>query len=183
MRNFLVLVFAVFLFPVSIAHAGVPQSELDEYGRGIIQNYEDLSQGEDIEWLWIAPGMTLSEFRLTAGEVENFTLLVDDDMDVILEDGFQKVLRRVESRDESAPVLNVSAAVYWAERANRAKAWIPYAGMHLAQAGVGLELVFKDADGNIVAKIRHSGREGKELKDATQELVDDIAKFIHAGVA
>jgi hypothetical protein len=57
--------------------------------------------------------------------------------------------------------------------------WIPYAGGHLAQAGLGVELVFKDAAGTVVAKIRHSGREGDKLKDAAEELVDDIRRFVH----
>jgi hypothetical protein len=68
----------------------------------------------------------------------------------------------------------------WAQRANRAKMWIPHAGGHLAQAGVGIELIFRDASGYIVARIRHADREGDALEAAAEERVDDIAGDVRA---
>ncbi len=56
--------------------------------------------------------------------------------------------------------------------------WIPHAGGHLAQAGVGIEPVFTDSTGKVVAEVRHSGREGDHLEDAAEELVDDIRPFV-----
>jgi len=75
-------------------------------------------------------------------------------------------------------LLRVEGAIYWAQRANRSKRFIPYAGGHLAQAGVGIELVISDEKGDIVCKIRHSGREGSQLKNAAEELIDEVTRFL-----
>lgn len=162
------------------ARAGVPADNIEEYGRGIITDYSDMTEGEDIEWLWVRPGATLSSFRYKVDSTDNLTVVVDDSMDKVLSDNLPKVLERAGSRDKKAPVLHVEAAVYWAERANLSKAWIPWAGGHTMQAGVGIEIVAKDAAGNVVVKIRQSGRESMELAAAAQEVVDDIAKFVRA---
>lgn len=167
------------LAPATAAFAAVPAEHLEQYGQGIISDYSKLEQSEPIEWLWLAPGLQLSHHRFDVRSYENLTLLLDDDLDGVLENGLPRVLARAGTRDESAPTLFVDTAVYWAERANLAKRWIPYAGGHMAQAGVGLELVLTDAEGNVVGLMRHSGREGGELKLAAQELVDDIATFVN----
>jgi hypothetical protein len=100
-------------------------------------------------------------------------------MEDLFNTSLNKILARVGSNQADAPLLHVDSAIYWAERSSSKKMWIPYAGGHLAQAGLGVELVFKDAAGTVVAKIRHSGREGDKLKDAAEELVDDIRRFVH----
>jgi hypothetical protein len=162
------------------ARAGVPKDNIEEYGRGIIADYSDMTEGEDIEWLWVKPGVKLGDYRYQVDSTDNLTVIVDDTMDKVVEDNLPKVLERAGSHDRKAPLLHVAVAVYWAERANISKAWIPWAGGHQMQAGVGIELVAKDAEGNVVAKIRQSGREGMELALAAQEVVDDIAKFVRA---
>lgn len=172
------------LLPLLLAaptlHAGVPKSDLDEQGRGIIQNYDDMSEGGHIEWIWVAPGTNLSKYRFEVKGVENLTTSVDDDMGEVMEKVLPRALARSTKVGADAPLLTVDGAIYWAQRANRAKLWIPYAGGHLAQAGVGIELVFKDASGNVVATLRHSGREGDKLEDAANELVEEINGFIRS---
>lgn len=175
-----VLLAAFALFTIAAHASGVPEDELEEYGQGIIQDYSNMHEGEDIQWLWVAPGVKLANYRYKVKSVENLTMLVDDDIETVLNKNMAKQLNRAGSRDKSAPVLNVDVAVYWAERANSAKAWIPFAGMHVAQAGAGIELLFKDSSGKLVAKIRQSGREGSQLSSAAQELSDDVAKFVHS---
>lgn len=172
------------LFPLLLVmpalHAGVPKEDLDEQGRGIIQDYGDMKEDGDIEWTWVAPGVRLASFRFAAGEFENLSTSVDEDMEEVIRKVLPRALARAGKADESAPLLTVDSAIYWAQRANMAKMWIPYAGGHLAQAGVGIELVFRDASGKVVAKVRHSGREGNELEAAAEELVDDVAGWIRS---
>ena len=170
---------ALSLFVIGVHASGVPEDELKENGKGIIHDYSNMQEGDDIDWLWVAPGVKLSDYRYHVKSVKNLTMLVDDDLTKVLESNLGKQLNRAGSRDRNAPVLSVEVAVYWAERANRAKGWIPFAGMALAQAGVGVELMFTDKSGKLVAKIRHSAREGEHLADAGQETSDDIAEFIH----
>lgn len=172
-----VVILAVAMLSLGSLHAsGVDPENLKEYGKGIIKDYSDMNESEDIEWLWVAPKVQLSTYQFKLKPVENLTDLSDSDMEETINEGLPKVLKRVGSKD--GPTLQVESAVYWAQRANRSKMWIPVVGGHVAQAGVGVELVFKNSKNEIVAKIRHSGREGDKLEDAAQELVDDIAKFV-----
>jgi hypothetical protein len=154
---------------------GVDKENLKDYGRGIIKDYSDMKESDEIEWVWLQQGMRLSDHRLAVRSFENLTAVADEDMEQVLEKGLSKALG---SKDPAAPVLHVESAVYWAQRASRSKRWIPYAGGHLAQAGVGIELVFLDEGGAIVCKVRHSGREGDQLQDAAEELIDDVRRFI-----
>lgn len=161
-----------------VAHAAVEAENLDEYGRGIISDYSNMGPIGEIEYAWIKPGVKLSDYRFNLQSFENLTIVVDPGMEETFNKVFPKQLSRGGSREAAAPVLNVKGAVYWVERANAAKIWIPFAGGHMAQAGVGIELVFTNGAGEVVAKIRQSGREGRELKAAALGLSDDVARFV-----
>jgi hypothetical protein len=159
---------------------GVDKDNLDKYGRGIIKDYSDMAEKDEIEWVWIAPGLRLSEAQFKVDKIENITVVTDDEMEEVFTKAFPKALERAGAKSADAPVVHVEGAIYWAERASKGKRWIPYAGGHLAQAGVGVELIFRNDKGEIIAKIRHSGREGEKLQSAAEELADDIANFVKA---
>ncbi|MEO8380032.1 MAG: hypothetical protein ABI779_10255 [Acidobacteriota bacterium] len=173
-----VMLVVVVAFAGILHAAGVDKDNLKEYGTGIIKDYSDMKETDDIEWVWVRPGAHLADYRYVVKSFENLTAIDDDDMDDVFEKYLPKTLTRMGSKEAEAPLLHVESAVYWTQRASSAKRWIPYAGGHLAQAGVGVELVFTDDKGEIVCKIRHSGREGDELEDAAQELVDDVGQFV-----
>lgn len=158
--------------------AGVDPEELDEYGRGIIEDYTDMEHGQ-LEWVWVAPGVKISDYSVDIGEFENLSDAYDGNMMDTLNEGMRKAFARLSSGDKKG-TLSTQNAVYWADRANTAKRWIPFAGSHVAQAGLGLEMVFRDSEGNVVAKVRHSGREGERLSDAAWELIDEIADWAHS---
>ncbi|MDX1583834.1 MAG: hypothetical protein R3338_09570 [Thermoanaerobaculia bacterium] len=158
--------------------AAVDQGHLEEYGKGIIEDYSNMEHG-DLEWVWIAPGINLSEYKIDVGEFENLSEAYDGDMMETLNEGMRKALERM-APDSPKGTLTTENAVFWAERANSAKRWIPFAGGHVAQAGVGLEMVFRNSEGEVVAKLRHSGREGSRLSDAAWELIDEIADWAHS---
>ncbi|HEX9981729.1 MAG TPA: hypothetical protein VGF69_00565 [Thermoanaerobaculia bacterium] len=152
--------------------------EKDEFRSAIIDDYEDLVAGEDIEWLWVKDGVKLSDYKFKlSGKFVNKSEINDKSMMSTFNENFDEV---VNSRNEKAAkgTLTVDGGVYWAERMSRGKMWIPYAGGHLAQAGAGIELVFKDSKGNVVAKMRHSGRQGDKPEEAAEELLDDVANYV-----
>jgi hypothetical protein len=177
-RRTIVIAIATVALTMSAYPAGVNEDNLKEYGRGIIKDYSDMKESDEIEWLWLRPGVRLSEHRFKLKKFENLTAVADSDMEEVFDKTLPKILDRAGSKDSAAPLLRVEGAIYWAQRASRSKRWIPYAGGHLAQAGVGIELVITDDKGAIVCKIRHSGREGDELKNAAEELTDDVSKFV-----
>lgn len=162
------------------AAAQVEQENLDEFGTGIIKDYGNMTATETIEWVWIAPGVKLGSHRFEVKPVDNLTSYDDGDMEEMINKSLTRTMQRISARNDGAELLQITPAVYWAQRGNRAKVWIPFTGGHLAQAGIGLELVFTDTSGKEVAKIRHSGREGEKLQDAAEELIDDLRKFVGA---
>ncbi|HEU4888391.1 MAG TPA: hypothetical protein VFV49_10920 [Thermoanaerobaculia bacterium] len=176
----LVVVALTLLVAVSGFAAGVDKDNLKEYGQGIIKDYSDMKETDDIEWIWVAPGVRLSEYKFNVQPFENLTAFADDEMEDVFATKLPKTLTRLAPKGPDTPVMKVEGAIYWAQRANRSKWWIPYAGAHLAQAGVGIELVFTNAEGEVVCKIRHSGREGDHLESAAEELMDDVAQYIRA---
>ncbi|HET8897876.1 MAG TPA: hypothetical protein VFN09_03755 [Rhodanobacteraceae bacterium] len=176
-RTIALLPFLAFMATAAFA-SGVPQDDLKEYGKGIITDYSNMQEGDDIQWYWIAPDANLAKHHCTLASFKNLAPTVDHGMRDVFKEEFPEILNHVCSDDAKAPKLHVSAAVYWAERANTARAWIPFAGGHMMQAGIGAEFVFKDASGKVLAKIRQSGREGMQLEDSARELLDDVAKFV-----
>ena len=178
-ENRMKLLMAVLLIVVAtpVMAAGVDPEELDEYGRGIIEDYSNMEHGQ-LEWVWVAPGVKISDYRIDVGEFENLSEAYDGNMMDTLNEGMQKAFGKLSAGDKKG-TLATQNAVYWAERANSAKRWIPFAGSHVAQAGLGIEMIFRDSEGNIVAKIRHSGREGERLSDAAWELIDEVSDWAH----
>lgn len=170
------MILAALALPVN--GAGVDQENLKEYGHGIIKDYSDMREGDGVEWIWLRDGLRLSEHRFAVTAFKNLTAVSDADMEEEFAKTLPKTLDGAGSKDSAAPLLRVEGAIYWAQRANRSKRWIPYAGGHLAQAGVGMELVITNEAGEIVCKIRHSGREGDQLKSAAEELIDDVTRFV-----
>lgn len=158
--------------------AQVDQENLEEYGRGIISDYSQMHPMGEIEYAWIKPGVTLSKHAYVVDKVENLTILVDEDMLEPFLEVMPKQLNQAARAADGAPTLHVQAGVYWAEHANLSKAWIPFAGAHVAQAGVGVELIFRNEAGDVVARIRQSGREGRQLALSSQGLSDDVARFV-----
>jgi hypothetical protein len=148
-----------------------------DFVKGVIEDYSDMVEGDDIEWIYVAPGVKLSDYSFKIGKFKNMSDVTNKEMVTTLEEGFDAAFQRL-GKKGSKGTLTTENAIYWAERAQRGKRWIPYAGFHLAQSGVGIEMVFRDSKGKVIAKVRHSGRQGEKLEEAAEELVDDIANFI-----
>lgn len=148
----------------------------DDFEKGIIDDYSDLVEGDGVEWVWLDPSVKLSKYNISFGKVKNMSSVSDKGMMSTLKDGFAE---RFESEGKSG-TLTAETAVYWAERYSAGKSWIPYAGGHLSQAGVGVEMILKDSKGKVVAKIRHSGRQGTQPEEAAEEVMDEIIDFLQS---
>jgi len=182
-RRLATLALALLLASAATAGAADRFTDSDEakepqYKQGcVITDYADMTEGDGVNWVWIAPGTKLGG----AGNVEIVTVKnISDVTDAALagnvESNFKQAFARV-GKTSAPGGLKVTSCVYWVERAEPGKAFIPFAGGHLAQAGIGIELVVIDASGATVAKIRHDGRNGTSPSDAAAEVVDDIANF------
>jgi len=149
----------------------------DDFEKGIIEDYSDMVEGDGVEWVYVANGFDLSDYKIKLGTVKNKSDVKSKSMVAAVEENLESSLDD-RSNKGSKGSLNAETAIYWAERSSEGKRWIPYAGGHLAQAGVGVEMVLRDSGGKIVAKIRHSGRQGNGIDEAAEEVADEIAGYI-----
>ena len=175
----LLFAFSVVVAPAAYAKKGrlVDSDEYkdDDFEKGCIEDYTDMTSGDGVEWTYVVPGVKLKDFTYDV-KWKNKS-----------EVGAKSMMRAVEENwDEMASdrlggkkgTLTGEGCVYWAERSSEGKRWIPYAGGHLAQAGIGLEVIFRDSKGNIVAKVRHSGRQGDQIEHAAEEVIDEMVAFL-----
>lgn len=174
-----VLVFLIAAAPAEARDRFVDTSDYKsgDYDKGIIEDYSDMVEGDGVEWAFIAPGVNLNDHTIKMGKVGNKSSITNRAMLESAEETFDAALRR-KGNDGRKGTLTAETAVYWAERPSSGKRWIPYAGVHLAQAGVGIELILRDSKGAIVAKVRHSGRQGNQLEYAAEEVADEIVNWI-----
>jgi len=146
----------------------------------VITDYADMTTGDGVNWVWIAPDAKLGgPGNVEIVSVKNISDVTDAALAGNVESNFKQAFTRV-GKTVAPGGLKITSCIYWVERANTAKMFIPFAGGHLAQAGIGIELIVVDASGRTVAKIRHDGRSGAAPSDAAGAVVDDIANFSRA---
>lgn len=156
------------------------KDDLQSDGRGIVTDYSNMHEGDDIDWIWVAPNTTLADHRCALRSFKNMTDIHDHGLRDMIKDDLPRALARSCSRKSSAALLHVDVAEYHVERASAGKAWIPFAGSHLAQAEVCMEFVFHGGGDTVVGKVRHCAREGNELRSAADEVLDDVGDFIRS---
>ena len=145
------------------------------FKKGIFSDYKDLEKGNDIDWVWVEKGISLSDYKVS---IESFVDNSDElgkaqvaSIKVIFKDSLERL-------KGSKGTLKADFNVYEVQKFSPGKAWIPFAGGHQMQAGVGVEVLLKDKGGKVVAKIRHFARNGATYEDAAQETANDIRKYL-----
>jgi hypothetical protein len=154
------------------------EAKESQYKQGcVITDYADMTEADGVNWAWIAPGTKLGGAgSVEIAPVKNISDVTDAALAGNVESNLKQAFERV-GKSVAPGGLKVVSCVYWVERANTGKMFIPFAGGHLAQAGVGIELVVLDPSGATVAKIRHDGRNGSSPSDAAAAVVDDIVNY------
>lgn len=148
-----------------------------DFRKCIIKDYSDMVDGDDIKWVWTNPSVKLSGYRLKEGKVENKSDLRSKSMQETVKKVFKDTFEDMEGKGASG-ILTADICIYEAQNFSGGKAWIPFVGSHEMQAGVGVEMVLRDAKNRVVGKFRHSAREGAQIENAAQEVASDLMKYI-----
>ncbi len=177
---FMVSLIMVALFGVQVARCADKFIESDEYKdkefkKGCISDYSGLVEGDDIKWVWIAPGVKLADYKINVASFSDPSGEIRKSQVDGIKNTFKEIL---EKNNGSKGILNADVCIYEVQKFSQGKAWIPFAGGHQMQAGVGAELVLKDAGKKIIAKFRHFAREGAQIELAAEEVADDLKKYI-----
>jgi hypothetical protein len=146
-----------------------------DFRKGCIQDYAELEEGDDISWVWVAPGVTLSDYKVQVTSFEDFSDEIKKSQLREIKKIFQE---SVEKRRGDKGLLDAEVCVYEVQKFSPGKAWIPFAGGYQMQAGVGAEMILRTADKKIVAKFRHFAREGGQIEQAAEEVADDLKKYM-----
>jgi hypothetical protein len=167
------------IFPLSVFCASEKLVDSDEYKKkdfqkGCITDYMDLAKGDRIDWVWVSPGVTLADYALSIAKFENNTDDIRSSQIDDIKSVFKEFFGKLKGNKGS---LSASMCIYEVQKFSPGKAWIPYAGGHLMNAGLGVEMIVSDK-GKTVAKFRHFARNGSRLEDAAEEVAGDLKKYI-----
>jgi hypothetical protein len=144
-----------------------------------LKDYDKLTKGKDADWVYFPSGslksfktVTVKEFEENGRgrEARDAAREGKDYMEQWLDKQGFKVVK-------SGGDLLVEGNVF--------NAWEPhgaarYWGGWAANPGVGLEVVARDAKGNIVAEVRHKAK-GSTIRDAVENGLEDVAKALANG--
>jgi hypothetical protein len=148
-----------------------------EFRKCIIKDYADMVDGDDIRWVWTDPAVKLAAYRIKEGKVENKSDMHSRSMLETVKTVFKDTFADMAAKGEKG-TLTADICIYEAENFSGGKAWIPFVGAHQMQAGLGVEMVLRDAKNRTVGKFRHSAREGAQIENAAQEVAGDLMKYI-----
>lgn len=143
-----------------------------------ITDYSDMVDGDDIQWVWTDPATKLSQYKIKVGNVNNKSEIRTKSLVRSVKEIFTDTFADRDDAGNSG-TLTADICIYEAEHFSAGKAWIPFVGGHEMQAGLGVEMVLRNAANKPVAKFRHSAREGAEIDAATQEVANDLAEYIY----
>ena len=146
-----------------------------DFHKGIITDYEDMVKGDRIDWVWVNPGTTLSDYKVTVGSIKNMSeshgAAMVDSVKTIFKSSFGDL-------KGSKGTLSAELCIYETQDYAPGKAWIPFAGGHVMQAGMGIEMILRDHNNKTVAKFRQFDHQGTEVTGAAQAVADHLVNYI-----
>jgi hypothetical protein len=180
----IILTLTLLSMPAGIACAADKLTESNDYSdkdfrKCSITDYSDMVDGGDVQWVWVDPSETLSKYIIKLGTVENKSQIRSKSMVESVKGIFRDTFADMDVKGAKG-TLTAALCIYEAENFSAGKAWIPFVGGHQMQAGLGVEMVLRKGGNKIVAKFRHSAREGAQIEAATQEVVGDLTKYLSA---
>jgi hypothetical protein len=145
-----------------------------------LKDYDKLTKGKDADWVYFPESaslkkgatVTVKEFEENGRGRESRDAAREgkDYMEQWLDKQGFKVVKSGGEVTIEGNIFNAwephGAARYW--------------GGWAANPGVGMEVVAKDAKGNILAEIRHKAK-GSTIRDAVENGLEDVAKALAAG--
>jgi hypothetical protein len=132
------------------------------FKRGIIRDYSDMWAGADVDWASVARGVKLSQYAIKVGPFRNLTRFnspaVKRTLEVTLQEEFDGIAG-------SKGTLLTQNAIIWASDAED------------GQKGLGIEMIFRDPSGKVVAKLRNFVRDYPP-EDAAEEMLEQLTDFV-----
>jgi len=133
---------------------------LGGFERGIIKDYGDMWSGGGCDWASVREGVRLTDYAISITPFRNLTDVQDEQLRYWLEERLQGDLDDIAGEAGRVTTENAIFNVV--------------AGRH---AVVGIEMIFRDSSGQVIAKLRHTLEESS-VADAAEDLEEVIADFV-----
>jgi hypothetical protein len=130
----------------------------------VIPDYEVLTKGNGVNWVWTAPGFRFASHKYRIGAFRNVTAYDSPQLHTTLGFPLQEQIDSV-TEEAKGETLTTENAIVWTETSRGKK------------RGVGVEMVFRDSSGKIVAMLRHIERESSP-EAAAEEVVEALVEFV-----
>jgi hypothetical protein len=147
-----------------------------DFHKGIITDYTDMVKGDDVDWVWVKPGETLSQYKVKLGNIENKSDMLTRSLTESVKSIFEEYFANGTKGGKGT--LTADLCITEVQKFSPGKAWIPFAGGKLMQAGMGVEIILFDQNKTIVAKLRHFDRQGQDVRSAAEEVAGHMTRYI-----
>jgi hypothetical protein len=173
--SFVALLTTLVIF-TSLANADDKFVDSDDYKKSgfqkcFISDYSLLTEGDDVDWIWIEKGANLSKHKIVLSSVTSQARGVSGSDKNILKSALREEIEDMDAHSGSP--LTMDVCIYHFKDATST----PYVGHYLAQAELGIEAIIKDKD-KTVAIIRHYKKDERSKEGVSGELAEDIIEFI-----
>lgn len=145
------------------------------FRKGIITDYNDMTKGENIDWVWVSPGVTLNRYVIRFGKIENKSDVTVKSLVQSTRTTFKEIFDDMPPMGEDW-TASADLCIYEV-RHSGPDGKFPQAGSSQVHPGVGIEMVLFDSRNQAIAKFRHFKRRGTLLEGAVEEVAEDLARF------
>jgi hypothetical protein len=132
------------------------------FKKGIIRDYSDMWAGTDVDWASVARGVKLSQYAIVVGPFRNLTRYQNAAMKRTLEVTLQEEFDGIAG---TKGTLRTKNAIIWASDAED------------GEKGLGIEMIFIDTNGQVVAKLRNFVRDYPP-DAAAEEMLEQLTDFV-----
>ncbi|MGK2857652.1 MAG: serine/threonine protein kinase [Thermoanaerobaculia bacterium] len=132
------------------------------FKRGIIRDYSDMWAGTDVDWASVARGVKLSQYKILVGRFRNLTRYDSPELRKMLEVTLQEEFDGIAGPKGTLTTQN---AIVWASNSED------------GQKGLGIEMIFRDSSGQVIAKLRNFVRDYPP-EEAAEEMLEQLTDFV-----
>jgi hypothetical protein len=185
-KAFISCIYLIFCMAILIPSAAICREKrlIDDneykdgkFQKGIITDYSDMVEGNGVEWVWVKPEETLSQYKIKVGTIDNKSDMRSKSLSESVKRIFVDYLSDFESKG-SKGTLTADLCITDVQQYEAGKAFIPFTGGRLAQAGIRIEMVLRDSRNEIIAKLRHFDRRGSEVRGAAEDVASHMVQYI-----
>ncbi len=141
-----------------------------------INDYSQMIEDGDVNWVWLSNDIKLADHGVAIAKIENKSAKAKKSDSETVQTSLQYAIEDAKL-EKKANTLNADICIYDVQNYSFGKRFIPFSGGYLAQAGVGVEVTLRDGD-KTVAMMRHFTREGSSIKEAADEVAEDVFDYI-----